>query len=113
MTLEELSRKYDLKTNNITISVIHRFDHELVYHVSAEEFIMGGDRFLCVKRWHLNLCQLFAEKGTDANLEDKYGQTCIYYAIREGHDYIVEFLIKHGANVNKIVKKSKLLFLMR
>ena len=43
MTVEELSRKYDLKTNHIIISAIQRFDHELVYPVSADEFIMGGD----------------------------------------------------------------------
>lgn len=47
------------------------------------------------------------EKGADVNLEDKYGQTCIFYAIREGHYDIVEFLIKHGANVNKIDKKKQ------
>ena len=43
MTVEELSRKYNLKTNHIIISAIQRFDHELVYPVSADEFIMGGD----------------------------------------------------------------------
>ena len=48
MTVEELSRKYDLKTNHIIISAIQRFDHELVYPVSADEFIMGGDRLYAI-----------------------------------------------------------------
>ena len=48
MTVEELSRKYNLKTNHIVISAIQRFDHELVYPVSAEEFIMGGDRLYAI-----------------------------------------------------------------
>jgi len=48
MTIEELSRKYDLKTNHIIISAIQRFDHELVYPVSADEFIMGGDSLYAI-----------------------------------------------------------------
>ena len=48
MTVEELSRKYDLKTNHIIISAIQRFDHELVYPVSADEFIMGGDSLYAI-----------------------------------------------------------------
>ena len=41
----------------------------------------------------MNLCELFVEKGTDINLEDKFGQTCIFYAIRGGHYDIVDFLL--------------------
>ncbi len=48
MTVEELSRKYNLKTNHIIISAIQRFDHELVYPVSADEFIMGGDSLYAI-----------------------------------------------------------------
>ena len=47
-TVEELSRKYNLKTNHIIISAIQRFDHELVYPVSADEFIMGGDSLYAI-----------------------------------------------------------------
>lgn len=47
------------------------------------------------------------EKGSDINLQDKFGQTCIYYAIRQGHYNIVEYLIKKGANVNISDKKKQ------
>ena len=43
MTIEEVSEKYNLKENHIVVSAIQRFDHELVYPVAADEFIMGGD----------------------------------------------------------------------
>jgi hypothetical protein len=49
---------------------------------------------------------LFVEKGSDLNLEDKYGQTCLFYAIREGHYDIVDFLISNGADINKQDKKK-------
>ena len=47
------------------------------------------------------------ELGTNINIEDKYGQTCLFYAIREGHSEIVELLIQKGANVNQIDKKKR------
>lgn len=56
----------------------------------------------------MKICELLIEKGTDVNLEDKYGQTCIYYAIRQGHYDIVEYLIHHEADVNKIDKKKQM-----
>ena len=48
MTIEEISHKYNLKENHIVISAIQRFDHELVYPVAADEFIMGGDRLYTI-----------------------------------------------------------------
>ena len=46
------------------------------------------------------------KNGSDINLDDKYGQTCIYYAIKEGHYEVVEYLIKNGADLNKFDKKK-------
>jgi len=45
--------------------------------------------------------------GASINIEDKYGQTCLFYAIREDHYDIVELLIKKGANVNQVDKKKR------
>jgi hypothetical protein len=45
--------------------------------------------------------------GANINIEDKYGQTCLFYAIREGHYDIVELLIEKGANVNQVDKKKR------
>jgi len=45
--------------------------------------------------------------GTNINIEDKYGQTCLFYAIREGHIDIVKLLIQKGANVNQVDKKKR------
>ena len=44
------------------------------------------------------------EQGSDINIEDKYGQNCIFYSIREGHYEVTELLIKNGANLNQIDK---------
>ena len=46
------------------------------------------------------------EQGSDINIEDKYGQNCIFYSIREGHYEVTELLIKNGANLNQIDKKK-------
>lgn len=40
------------------------------------------------------MCELLVQYKADVNVEDKYGQNCLYYAIREGQESIVDFLIK-------------------
>ena len=47
------------------------------------------------------------ELGTNINIEDEYGQNCLFYAIRENHFEIVELLIQKGANVNQVDKKKR------
>lgn len=42
----------------------------------------------------LNVFQLLVEYEADLLVEDKFGQSLIFYAIREGHYEIVEHLIK-------------------
>jgi len=46
------------------------------------------------------------EKGANINIEDKYGQNCIFYAIRESRVDVVELLIEKGANINQVDKKK-------
>ena len=46
------------------------------------------------------------EKGADINIEDKYGQNCIFYSVREGHYEMTQLLIENGANLNQIDKKK-------
>jgi ankyrin repeat protein len=50
--------------------------------------------------------KLLIGNGADINIEDKYGQTALFYAIREGHIDVVEYLISQGADVNKMDKKK-------
>lgn len=52
-----------------------------------------------------NVFQLFIEYGADTLVEDKFGQSCIFYAIREGHYDIIEYLIK--LTDNKLDKSDK------
>ncbi len=52
------------------------------------------------------MLKLLIEHKADLNLEDKYGQTCIFYAIKEGHYDIVKTLIEEGVDLNKIDKKK-------
>jgi ankyrin repeat protein len=33
------------------------------------------------------------ENGAEITIEDKFGQNCLFYAIREGHSEVVEYLI--------------------
>jgi ankyrin repeat protein len=44
--------------------------------------------------------------GCDVNIKDKYGQTCIYYAILGNKTTTVNELIKLGANLNEKDNKS-------
>jgi ankyrin repeat protein len=49
--------------------------------------------------------ELLIENGADITVEDKFGQTCFFYAIREGHAEIIEYLIK--TDPSKIDKTDK------
>lgn len=40
--------------------------------------------------------------GANINLKDKNGQTPLFYAAKEGHLNIIEFLIKANANPNEV-----------
>lgn len=40
--------------------------------------------------------------GANLNIKDKNGQTPLFYAAKEGHLNIVEFLIKANANPNEV-----------
>jgi ankyrin repeat protein len=43
--------------------------------------------------------------GAEINIEDKFGQSCIFYAIREGHYDIIDYLVKLSGN--KLDKPDK------
>jgi len=45
--------------------------------------------------------------GTSINIEDKYDQNYLFYAIIEGHNNIVKLLIQKGANDNQVDKKKR------
>ena len=52
--------------------------------------------------------KLLVSHGGEVNLEDKYGQTCLFYAIREGHADIVDFLtsLPQFSKIDKPDKKG-------
>ena len=51
------------------------------------------------------MCQLLIEHGSDIYVEDKFGQSCLFYAIREGHYDIIDYLVKISGN--KLDKPDK------
>ena len=55
-----------------------------------------------------NLVQLFVNHGADVDFEDKYGQTCLFYAIREGHTEVIDYLtsLTQFTKIDKADKKG-------
>ena len=55
-----------------------------------------------------NLVQLFVNHGADVDYEDKYGQTCLFYAIREGHTEVIDYLtsLTQFTKIDKADKKG-------
>ncbi len=55
-----------------------------------------------------NLVQLFVNHGADVDFEDKYGQTCLFYAIREGHTEVIDFItsLNQFSKIDKGDKKG-------
>ncbi|KAJ3657643.1 hypothetical protein Zmor_009430 [Zophobas morio] len=51
---------------------------------------------------HLELVVFFLSKGTDVNAATKYGRTPLYFAVKNGHEEVVKYLVDEAhANVNK------------
>lgn len=40
--------------------------------------------------------------GTNCNSTDSLNQTPAYYAAREGHNNVIEYLIEKGCNINHV-----------
>ncbi len=51
----------------------------------------------------------FIELGADVNSEDTYGNTPLIMACRYGHEDLVEYLVEHGADVDKKCDEKDLL----
>jgi ankyrin repeat protein len=68
--------------------------------------MLGQNNYNNINReGRFNVFQLLIEYGADIIIEDKFGQSCIFYAIREGHYDIIEFLVK--LSDNKLDKPDK------
>lgn len=48
------------------------------------------------------MAQLLAEMGVKPNQQDTLQQIPLYYAVREGHIELIDFLIKNGCSVNHL-----------
>ncbi|KKQ48898.1 MAG: Ankyrin repeat-containing protein [candidate division TM6 bacterium GW2011_GWF2_38_10] len=46
-----------------------------------------------------SLVKLLVDKGVDLNQRDQDGKTPLWYAIKNGHPVVVDFLQKHGAHL--------------
>jgi ankyrin repeat protein len=52
------------------------------------------------ERGDLRTVERLISAGSDVNSFDELGMTALHYAVREEHTDVVEFLVKHGADVN-------------
>jgi ankyrin repeat protein len=50
----------------------------------------------------LEMIKVFVEMGVKANQPDALNQTALYYASRDGHNKVMEYLVSQGCNVNHI-----------
>jgi len=58
----------------------------------------------CIKneKDSLGMMKAFVEMGVKANQTDELNQTALYYAAREGHPEVIDFLVKHGCLPNQL-----------
>ena len=50
----------------------------------------------------LEMLKIFDEMGVKCNVPDTLSQTPLFYASREGHNNVIDFLIAHGCAINHI-----------
>lgn len=50
----------------------------------------------------LEMARILTEMGVKASQPDTLNQTALYYASREGHNRVIDFLVKNGCDVNHI-----------
>ncbi|MBI4985577.1 MAG: ankyrin repeat domain-containing protein [Rhodocyclales bacterium] len=65
-----------------------------------------GDRIgsgLMIGAWegNIRLMEVFVERGTDVNLSNALGETALMHAAWKGHLAAVQWLLAHGANVER------------
>jgi ankyrin repeat protein len=53
-----------------------------------------------IRHCNIKICDLLLRYGANINLTDMFGWTCIYYAIVDGKEDIVEYLVNNGAIIN-------------
>ncbi len=51
------------------------------------------------------LVKYLVEQGVDVNKENKYKETLLFLACRNGNKVIVECLVEHGPSINKRCNK--------
>jgi len=42
----------------------------------------------------MEIIEFLVDKCSELNIEDKFGQNCLFYAIKDGHADVVEYLVK-------------------
>lgn len=50
----------------------------------------------------LAMCKSLCELNLDPRTPDKLNQTPLYYAVREGHVSVIDWLIEKGLNLNHV-----------
>ena len=56
--------------------------------------------------------EYLVENKTNINKENKYGRTPLFNACERGNKDLVEYLVEHGADINKRVHMEEHLYLM-
>ena len=59
-----------------------------------------------------NFSQVLAKKGGNLGMVDNRGDSAVYWAARQGHQDVVQYLISQGVHVNQQNKVSQIVFVI-
>jgi len=94
---------FDIITPDIKLTFTNN-DNESVIHV-----LVGASDRLISEDTKLRLLEFFINRGAPLNSYNKFGFTPLHIAISNNSVKVVKFLLKHGANSNAEVNRTKLL----
>ena len=100
--LSKLTRcklKHQLTYNHIDYYITHDYS-DVIYYLVQTQQIKSNDIFkIC--RYNATKClKVLIEQGINVNIQNKYGDTPLHFAISTNKFEIVKLLILKGANVN-------------
>lgn len=100
-------RSYYIEKIKNLIKDISNIDIDLMKN-SNPEYSNYTPLMMAVRDEDLELVKLFVEYGANVKARDSFGLSVMYYAVCTNNNVeIIDFLIKHGANVNETFSNEK------